>query len=943
MQKVIVILVTLLLQFFQNAHGQKIESLITNGNFEKAMKKIQANLKKSENDPELLYFLCVIQYKSKSQYYSLQDAYKTYSVLNNQFQTITDLKTIDKLNSKGINSQKIESLSDSIYSKDLTLTLDQNSEISLNQFLERYPQLPPKYKENAIRIRDEIAFNSVCISNSLNDYNDFIKKYPYSDKYQNVKKLRDHLAFQMAKETDTEASLEYFLKNYNDSEDFKNAEFILENKIFARITQSNELTDLINFQRRFPRSEKNAIISRKIEDINFTLLLNKKSLDEYYSYLNEDHPDVFKQAARKELENLKYEKLRIEAHIPSILTFFSEFPDSKFTNELRRIADSLYFDEIKMHAKRDIEKSLNFYNEYEMNFPDSDYKSILKDYLNNNFQSKIDSFQVAESHKFYSTELSLKVIELSEHPDFYDWQLNLLTNRLSFFDENLFSKLEKNIRRVNWSITYFGKSECRVPIEIEKIGNKNNPLLFLKNDWVAYEDNLFKLKNGLTKGISYCAPLFAMRNEQPFLNAGNYIFSDHILVDEYGYIYDLTIDKLISREDHGITRPLLNNFNLDEYKISNSKIYSENNLPNWITSIMPIRPKNVLVDNSGRLLIVSSLELTDDKCYDCRDEGEETTIFIFDLIEQKEITEFPGRLAGISPKNELLLNGNIEYIKVLPKNREYYSFDSNLLPSKIYFDILDLNELLENISLFHNPHPDSTLIIDEFTTLEQLQDNITILQKKYIELNSKEKIHVNSIKKYYNKEIHKRNLKEFELLEILRNNDSIICNCFYKKLNTMPKSIAIPLEYKEYNLNSNTMSFTFRDTTFLYRNFINFLNNSGKTQKAMIQGISEMNWSSDNNSITLYNISPQAGRGLKDNKLELVLEFNKTYVLKGAKLKSPYVKQTQVDNIFLEECLTDYFEKVEFSWIQKTMETYWANNSLYSIYLKIDNQSILLQ
>jgi hypothetical protein len=159
----------------------------------------------------------------------------------------------------------------------------------------------------------------------------------------------------------------------------------------------------------------------------------------------------------------------------------------------------------------------------------------------------------------------------------------------------------------------------------------------------------------------------------------------------------------------------------------------------------------------------------------------------------------------------------------------------------------------------------------------------------------------------------------------------------------MPKSIAIPLEYKEYNLNSNTMSFTFRDTTFLNRNFINFLNNSGKTQKAMIQGISEMNWSSDNNSITLYNISPQAGRGLKDNKLELVLEFNKTYVLKGAKLKSPYVKQTQVDNIFLEECLTDYFEKVEFSWIQKTMETYWANNSLYSIYLKIDNQSILLQ
>jgi hypothetical protein len=327
--------------------------------------------------------------------------------LNRLFISATDLKTLEKLNSKGINSQTIEALSDTIYIKDLTLTAAQHSESAYNKFLERYPQLPAKYKDNVIRQRDEIAFNTASELNSIDSYNVFMKKYPYSEKFYTAKKTRDHIAFQIAQETNTEASIEYFLTSYSDSEDAKTAQIILENKIFERISKTNELSDFINFNNRFPRSEKSARVTKIIEDIKFNELIKKNNIDEYYSYLVEDHPEDLKNSALKELEYLKYIEVGKEQHIPGILSFLSEFPNSKYKNELQLLVDSLYFKVIKTTANKDIKKSLDLYNEYYLNFPESEFSIELKKFIYENFKFKIDSMQVAESQKFYTNELLL--------------------------------------------------------------------------------------------------------------------------------------------------------------------------------------------------------------------------------------------------------------------------------------------------------------------------------------------------------------------------------------------------------------------------------------------------------------------------------------------------------------------------------------------------------
>lgn len=963
MKKLFFVIAACLFLLIQEANGQKIDALISKGNYEKAMSKIQTKIKKSGEDIEALYYLSVIHYKNKSTYFSLPDAFKTYNILNNLFKSLADLKTIEKLNSKGINSQTIEAISDSIYIKDLSLTSEQNSETSYNDFLGRYPELPLKYKDKVISLRDEIAFKTANESNSIDSYNVFMKKYPYSEKFYTAKKTRDHLAFQIAQEANTEASFEYFLNSYADSEDSKTAQLILENKIFERISKTNELSDFINFQKRFPRSEKSTSVTRIIEDIKFSALIKKNNIDEYYSYLSEDHPDELKKAANKELEYLKYKEVSKEQYIPNILAFLSEFPSSKYKAELKLLCDSLYFNEIKTNAKRDIKKSLDLYNDYDLNFPDSEFSIALKKFIYENFKYKIDSLQVVESQRFYTNDLGLKLMDLSEHPGYFTGQLKLIRTSLSFFDADLYSKLEKNIDRTK-IVTYtynFGPKQVTTENRNENIKkiefndnwkSESNPdnddyysketLMFLPNEWACYGKTLFKFRNGLTYGVSYNYDDHYSNPDKPFENAQDYIFSNCLVIDNfnYGYIYDLEFDKLLGNDYQGFIKPLRNHFNISKYEIGKEDdldIIQE--ILSKASPIMPIRWKYAQKDNTNRLLIVSSLNLNYEDCNDCNDTDDETTIFIFDLNTKKEILEIPGRLLGISPENKLLLNGNIDLAGTCGTNKFGHYLDN--LPTTIYFDELDLNELIENISLIHSPIPDSSIKKDEFTTTEELRRKISDLQKTFIRLNSQEKNKINAPLQLPKQNLVSRNISDFELINHLNTNDREIISAFYRNLNSLPSSVDVPLEYKEYNLNNQTMSFAFNDTLIANRKCSSLLGESGEIKYANSSIPRGANWEANYyDDFRLENISPEIGRNLKGKNLKLVITFNKSY-----RFNRNYSENIEHDksNFLLEDYLNEVFPNSDSNWIELLMTDYTASASLYSVYLQIDNERIFLK
>jgi len=663
------------------------------------------------------------------------------------------------------------------------------------------------------------------------------------------------------------------------------------------------------------------------------------------------------------LEYLKYKEVSKEQYIPNILGFLSEFPSSKYKAELKLLCDSLYFNEIKTNAKRDIKKSLNLYNDYDLNFPDSEFSLTLKKFIYENFKDNIDSMQVAESQKFYTNDMGLKLLDLAEHPGYFKGQLKLNRTSLSFFDADLYSKLEKNVNRtkvVNYTF-YAGYNRVINELrneDIEKIefndnwrsesnsdnydNYSNKTLMFLPNEWACYGQTLFKFRNGLTYGVSYNYDEHYYNPEKPFENAQDYIFSNCLVIDNfnYGYIYDLEFDKLLGNDNQGFIKPLRNHFNISEYEVGREddldiiqEILSKAN------PIMPIRWKYAVTDNTNRLLILSSLNLNYEDCNDCNDTDDETTIFIFDLNTKKEILEIPGRLLGLSSENKLLLNGNIDLEGTSSTNK--FGHYINNLPSIIYYDELDLNELIENISLIHNPIPDASIKKDEFTTTEELRRKISDLQKTFIRLNAQEKNKVKAPVQLPKQNLFSRDISDFELIKRLNSNDSEIVSAFYRNLNSLPNSMEIPLEYKEYDLNYETMSFTFNDTLIANREFSSLLGESGEINYSSSSIPHGANWEANYyDDFRLENISPESGRYLKGKKLKLVITFNKSYRLN--RVYSENSEQAK-GNFLLEDFLHEVFPKSDSDWIELLLRDYTSYDTLYTIHLHVDNERIFLK
>jgi hypothetical protein len=248
--------------------------------------------------------------------------------------------------------------------------------------------------------------------------------------------------------------------------------------------------------------------------------------------------------------------------------------------------------------------------------------------------------------------------------------------------------------------------------------------------------------------------------------------------------------------------------------------------------------------------------------------------------------------------------------------------------------------LIENISLIHSPIPDSSIKKDEFTTTEELRRKISDLQKTFIRLNSQEKNKINAPLQLPKQNLVSRNINDFELINYLNTNDREIINAFYRKLNSLPNSIEIPLEYKEYNINYQTMSFNLKDTLIANRKFSSLLGESGVINYSnyIPRGV---NWeTSYYDDFRLENISPESGRDLKGRQLKLVITFNKSYRL--SRVYSENSEQVN-GNFLLEDFLHEAFPESESDWIGLLLNDYTSYGSLYTIHLQVDNEKIFLK
>ena len=151
----------------------------------------------------------------------------------------------------------------------------------------------------------------------------------------------------------------------------------------------------------------------------------------------------------------------------------------------------------------------------------------------------------------------------------------------------------------------------------------------------------------------------------------------------------------------------------------------------------------------------------------------------------------------------------------------------------------------------------------------------------------------------------------------------------------------IPLEYKEYDLNYQTMSFTFNDTLIANRKFSSLLGESGEINYSSSSIPHGANWEANYyDDFRLENISPEIGRVLKGKKLKLVITFNKSYRLNRVYYE---ISEQVKGNFLLEDFLHEVFPKSDSDWIELLLRDYTSYGTLYTIHLHVDNERIFLK
>ncbi len=245
--------------------------------FEKAAKKKVA---------AATYGLSFIYEREDNPFHNLDSAYKFICIADSNY-AIASAKLKSKFNTLGIDSLSIEKLKDSIDSK----KFNQVKKIATIESLQAYINLHKDsyFKNDAIKIRNNIAFDSSKTENTSLSYRQFLKQYP-------------------------EATQATEAKNR------------LEERLFEENTSNGKKIDFQNFIKNYPESP----LLRRAQDSLFSVYTKEMSVDNLYQFIkeNSNNPNIEK-AWRK-----LYKIYTLDYKPEKLVEFRIDYPDYPFVDEL---------------------------------------------------------------------------------------------------------------------------------------------------------------------------------------------------------------------------------------------------------------------------------------------------------------------------------------------------------------------------------------------------------------------------------------------------------------------------------------------------------------------------------------------------------------------------------------------------------------------------------
>ncbi len=366
---------------------------------------------------------------------------------------------------------------------------------ALNKFIETYPN-HTEYVQEAIRVRNQIAFDKTQQENTIEAYQEYIKTYPEAlqtikakqwidDHYQEVLNANHEKDYELAKENNTISSYTAFIEKYPLSKYYNYAKDKIYQLQFKENISTYSIEELLNFLKLFPQNPKHKFIYD-------TLIIETLK---YLSY------DGLNYISNNQLYDIDFEEFLLSftnnyiqnGEVESFNKLLNEFTQLKSNKELiKKYNEAKKIEEL---LKLDI-ISANTYNnnkDYFTTIKNDKSFLLIKKYLspliannktkniNSNLQPLLYDFRVVQFEQMLKQNTPLKPTQnkISYNQD-STIRLMLMNNPNRYGNDDIYISLKEGN---SWQEPFI------LPKPINSIYNEKSPLINKEGDVLYFYSN----------------------------------------------------------------------------------------------------------------------------------------------------------------------------------------------------------------------------------------------------------------------------------------------------------------------------------------------------------------------------------------------------------------------------------------------------------------------
>jgi outer membrane protein assembly factor BamD (BamD/ComL family) len=800
-----------------------------------------------------------------------------------------------------------------------------NTKTSYKDYIAKYPN--SKFLNVAVTSLHNVAYQEAKNNNTLDSYQNFIIEFPESIQVNEARFKIEEIVYKELVKDKSVIKCYSFIEKYEKSIFKDSVLSILEDLKFTELNKNLTIEGIQLYMNEFPSSSKNNFLFNTLDSLYYAKVSDSENINEIEDYIAkfpkskylEDlkkkidylsdiqsesqfndvdlfvHPSYFEENTKIEVRNISffdndfYQKLEYSTNRAYDLAYrFEETrigPNGKECHNCGSVSlgtsfkvlgnnwffwnDKLFknFKGLSKGIKGGDNKASNNARSY--TFSDS----IVIDgngYIVNLHENKLYSYSSCKTSSLLKTNTNIDEFKLQKPVI-----LNQKFKYLPYWANN-----PKYVEFVPSEHTIFNSNDNLVE-KCENICTNNDSLVFFILP-IGYSPKIFDYP--INKKINTTIGIESFNQ-----NIKN--FQTHIDdTEEIGYKYffrKYNLSETVPFQPKNFTLPKNDAFVILEFNHVLDKlniIYDAG-----FSNLMPVK---LFIDKTNTLLIVQSVDNIEDEFNSDFSDRFETgpngeinvhhSVTIFDLETKRELISFPGFINDLTNENHLIINGYAVWT-----------------PHCIFYDVLDLNEIIKNKKSFVTPNIINSLELNEFMSSEKMIDKLNLLRegnKPKLENIDKSSLHQQNYSKNYS-----NNSEQF--IRFVEQGNSNLCDCYYEKLNELPESILLSLKYVKYDLNENSLRLetaSLNDFEYSYLSDLdcdNWIDRNFPCDRTLSNGLtytSSFDYDTKKVFLFLYNVKPEFAQKIKD-EVKVLIQFDHDMIFNPEKVEN-YYKNPLIEN-----------------------------------------------